>query len=794
MIKLSKTIVSVVCAASMCFGTVSPAAMAAEEVVEVAPSVVMAEEADASVSIDESGSGYFSTEQAVIDTKEPDGLVYSVFDRINESKRIAALEETITPDGIAPLIIDPKSVMTLEEETTLQDTMAPQDVTVKDGTAATDDTKATDGTTATDDTTATEIKETFSETMNAPISDTSPEGTTAPGETISPDVMLIVPETTTPEEHALDEVENFVDWFYVCFLGRHAEPEGLEYWTSSLKDNSRTAADVAAGIMFSVESSVVGLSDRDYVIALYKAILNREPREDEIKVWVDVLDRAYSRKKIVDGFFGSDEFKETCKRLGIKAGSFYSDDIADLNHDVAEFIARFYRVCLNRRFDKEGLDAWVRTLVEGNSSGAVVAWGFLDSEEYKARKRSDEDYIEDLYNTFLGRPSDAEGKKNWVKIASMNFTRKYLAQGFAGSDEFGELCKAAGIKPGSLELEELRDLNTGLTEMVNGLYKNLLKKDGKVAAKDIEYWIEKAKKENNIIDVVKNFFNSDEYVGRNTGASQYVKDVYRCLLFRDPEDATLQSRSQELKNGDSSRDEVLSSIISSEEFSIVCASKGIPLVVEGWSDGKFYVNGKAYTGWKTVDGYRRYLKNGVLLTDLDDVLGNTHNYVLKINRVACTVTAYAYNTSTKKYDIPAKVSVCTPGAEETPTTAGTFYISDQYRWKELMGPCWGQWCSRFNGGMLFHSVYYAVSGDNKTLSVSAYNRLGKVGSHGCCRVPASMAYWIYYHCGSGTKVVVYDSSDPGPLGKPATIKLPSWHTWDPTDPTAYKYCQANGCH
>ena len=122
----------------------------------------------------------------------------------------------------------------------------------------------------------------------------------------------------------------------------------------------------------------------------------------------------------------SDEFEEACKRLGIKAGSFISDDIADLNHDVAEFVARFYRVCLNRRFDKEGLDSWIRALVNGEATGALVAWGFLDSEEYKAFKRSDEKYIEDLYNTFLGRSSDAEGKENWLRVAGMNFTRKYL--------------------------------------------------------------------------------------------------------------------------------------------------------------------------------------------------------------------------------------------------------------------------------------------------------------------------------------------------------------------------------
>ena len=34
----------------------------------------------------------------------------------------------------------------------------------------------------------------------------------------------------------------------------------------------------------------------------------------------------------------------------------------------------------------------------------------------------------------------------------------------------------------------------------------------------------------------------------------------------------------------------------------------------------------------------------------------------------------------------------------------------------------------------------------------------------------------------------------GPLAKPAGLQIPSWHTWDPTDPTAYVYCDQHGCH
>ena len=44
------------------------------------------------------------------------------------------------------------------------------------------------------------------------------------------------------------------------------------------------------------------------------------------------------------------------------------------------------------------------------------------------------------------------------------------------------------------------------------------------------------------------------------------------------------------------------------------------------------------------------------------------------------------------------------------------------------------------------------------------------------------AKWIYDNCPLNTKVTIYDSSNPGPLGKPATIKIPAGQNWDPTDP------------
>jgi hypothetical protein len=111
-----------------------------------------------------------------------------------------------------------------------------------------------------------------------------------------------------------------------------------------------------------------------------------------------------------------------------------------------------------------------------------------------------------------------------------------------------------------------------------------------------------------------------------------------------------------------------------------------------------------------------------------------------------------------------------------------------------MGPCWGQWCTQIVDDFLFHSVYYNSYNNNMTLAVGEYNKLGTTASHGCVRLTAGDAKWIYDNCKLRTKVVIYNSSYAGPLGKPSARKLSSYHTWDPTDPVAYAKCRARGCH
>lgn len=154
----------------------------------------------------------------------------------------------------------------------------------------------------------------------------------------------------------------------------------------------------------------------------------------------------------------------------------------------------------------------------------------------------------------------------------------------------------------------------------------------------------------------------------------------------------------------------------------------------------------------------------------------TTDYTIKVNLGTNCTTIY------NKKGKAIKAMICSPSSE-TPT--GTFYIPVKYRWHEMIGNCYAQYCSRITTGILFHSVWYYKNGDKSTMSVSAYNVMGQKASHGCVRLLCKDAKWIYDHCAVGTKIVIFwgDAKD-DPIKRPSftPIRTGAFTSWDPTDP------------
>lgn len=144
---------------------------------------------------------------------------------------------------------------------------------------------------------------------------------------------------------------------------------------------------------------------------------------------------------------------------------------------------------------------------------------------------------------------------------------------------------------------------------------------------------------------------------------------------------------------------------------------------------------------------------------------------IKVNKQMNCITVY-------KGGVAIKAFVCSTGYA---TPVGTFDIKQKWRWKELIHDVYGQYSCHITDQILFHSVPYDDPNIWKLLT-SEYNKLGQTASAGCIRLTTADAKWIYDNCPTGTPVIIYNSSDPGPLGKPTAQKLPSGQTWDPTDP------------
>lgn len=222
---------------------------------------------------------------------------------------------------------------------------------------------------------------------------------------------------------------------------------------------------------------------------------------------------------------------------------------------------------------------------------------------------------------------------------------------------------------------------------------------------------------------------------------------------------------------------------------------------DGWYYEKY--NGKTY---------KRYYIDGVLQTDLTDVLNiressnsNYNNFQVEVNRAASCVTVYAYDSERKSYCIPIKTCTVSVGRDtwtmkgtsglhenSSYTPLGDYSISTngtsvKYTMKPMHEPdgsiVYARWASHVVGNVYFHSI--AVGSDSHyALNPNHYNRLGTPASAGCIRMTVADAKWFFDYVSRGTpvKIVQGNAKYPGPLGKNPTIKINSSIHYDPTDP------------
>ncbi|MCD7820745.1 MAG: hypothetical protein LUG64_00840 [Clostridiales bacterium] len=258
----------------------------------------------------------------------------------------------------------------------------------------------------------------------------------------------------------------------------------------------------------------------------------------------------------------------------------------------------------------------------------------------------------------------------------------------------------------------------------------------------------------------------------------------------------------------------------------------------GKGNGKYYKNGKLYTGyvssnrtyykkgvkytslsgWKTISGKEYYFTKGVAAKGTKRIKRNGYTYTytfrsdgslvtdlfaynssykkkklrIVLARGSHTGTILAYNSSTKKYDIPVKSFVISMSKKSSNTKAGTYRLTSRKRWWKYSTGLWYQYATYVSGsGSWTHSEQYSTS-SVKALKYKSYNGLGTNQSKQCIRmqvVNCKLIYDLASTNNSNTRVVITKGNGYLPFGKmtlsnnyDATGKVKSSQKYDPTDP------------
>ncbi|MCR5425358.1 MAG: DUF4214 domain-containing protein [Lachnospiraceae bacterium] len=119
-----------------------------------------------------------------------------------------------------------------------------------------------------------------------------------------------------------------VEWIthlYGTALHRAPDEKGLNDWINDVCSHRLTGKDSIYFFFFSDEYRQkfpdTPENRAQFVTDLYNAIFDRDPDEGGFADWMDRMEtKGYSREDVINGFVGSEEFGNTCRRIGIKVG------------------------------------------------------------------------------------------------------------------------------------------------------------------------------------------------------------------------------------------------------------------------------------------------------------------------------------------------------------------------------------------------------------------------------------------------------------------------------------------
>ena len=114
------------------------------------------------------------------------------------------------------------------------------------------------------------------------------------------------------------KVYYFISSFFYNFLDREPSTEELTYWVNLLINKEKTFLDFGENIILNEEFNNKKISNSDFIILVYKTLLNREPDKKGYVFWLNSLENGMSFEHLFEKIVKSPEFKRICESYKIE--------------------------------------------------------------------------------------------------------------------------------------------------------------------------------------------------------------------------------------------------------------------------------------------------------------------------------------------------------------------------------------------------------------------------------------------------------------------------------------------
>ncbi len=412
-------------------------------------------------------------------------------------------------------------------------------------------------------------------------------------------ILVIDQKTNLVTVNKDEKISAFVTRCYDIILNREPDAGGLQTWINELNSGRKAASEIIDRFVNSAEFQDKHYSKGDAVEILYKAMLGRGSDPSGKANWVSKLENGQPFAAVINGFCNSPEFRGICDSYGIKPGSVtIPGEPTTADEKIKAFVQRCYRIILNREPDEGGMNTWFNELKSRRKAASEIIDRFVNSPEFQGKNYSKADAVEILYNTMLGRSSDAAGKANWVGKLMNGQPFAVVINGFCVSPEFKGICNAYGIIPGTVKVQYLSgqseeelsklalnakepitkksesnptrveiinpsdtiDLNIGTAvqavyvneakakEFISRCYQSILGREASAA--ELDNWIGQMTNGTKTPDqIARGFLFSNEFKGKNVGNEDLVKILYKVYMNRDADPEGLKTWTEKLEGG-----------------------------------------------------------------------------------------------------------------------------------------------------------------------------------------------------------------------------------------------------